>query len=135
MNKDNIIYGLGGILVGIIASVIYINASAGFQHYERLKKFDTNIHQQMMTDHSNMGSMEGQMNMMMEGLKGKTGEDFDKVFLKEMIVHHQGAIDMANAALKDASHDEIKNMAQDIIDAQTKEIEQMKAWQDSWFSK
>lgn len=74
------------------------------------------------------------MSDMMAGLNGKKGDDFDKTFLSEMIVHHQGAVQMAEAALSDAKHDELKQMAHAIITAQTAEIGQMKDWQKSWYS-
>jgi uncharacterized protein (DUF305 family) len=61
-----------------------------------------------------------------------TGDDFDKAFLSEMIVHHQGAIDMATLAKQNAKHDEIKKLADDIVVAQTKEIGEMKQWQQQW---
>lgn len=72
------------------------------------------------------------MNQMMNNLKGKTGDDFDKTFISEMVMHHQSAIDMATLAKQNAKHDEIKTMASDIVDAQTKEISQMQMWQMEW---
>lgn len=57
---------------------------------------------------------------------------FDKAFLSEMIVHHQGAIEMAQKASTQATHQEIRDMASAIIQAQSKEIAQMKAWQGEW---
>lgn len=65
-------------------------------------------------------------------LEGKTGDAFDKAFIEGMIPHHQGAIDMARAALQSAKHDEIKRMARDIISAQQEEIDMMKQWQKDW---
>ena len=53
-------------------------------------------------------------------------------FLLEMIVHHQGAVDMAKQAQKQAKHQEIIDLSQKIIDAQNSEIEMMKSWQKSW---
>lgn len=73
------------------------------------------------------------MDDMMAGLEGKTGDEFDKAFLSEMIMHHQGAVQMAQAALQHAKHQELKNMAQEIISAQTREITQMQEWQKSWY--
>lgn len=73
------------------------------------------------------------MSDMMVGLAGKTGNEFDKAFLSEMIMHHQGAVQMAEAALQYAEHDEIKQMAKAIISAQTSEITQMKEWQKRWY--
>jgi len=84
----------------------------------------------VMTDDSGMTSAMGSMTA---GLMGKTGDAFDREFLLEMITHHQGAVDMAKQALTDANHAEIKQMAQDIITAQTKEIGQMQGWQKSWY--
>lgn len=60
------------------------------------------------------------------------GEDFDRIFIANMIAHHAGAIDMANLALQNAKHEELKTMAREIVNAQTKEIDQMKAWQQAW---
>jgi len=84
--------------------------------------------------HGGMHSgMQAEMDSMMAGLAGKTGDDFDKAFLAEMIMHHKGAVDMAEAALQNAKHDEIKQMADAIISAQTNEINQMKSWQEAWY--
>ncbi len=84
----------------------------------------------MMNDSSNpMGMSMEDMSMM---LQGKTGDDFDKAFLEGMIPHHQGAIEMAKAALQSAGHQEIKQMATDIISAQQKEIDMMKQWENAW---
>src|SRR5688572_24343717 len=54
-----------------------------------------------------------------------TGEDYDRNFIANMIAHHQGAADMAKLAQKNAKHQELKNMADDIISAQEKEIADM----------
>jgi uncharacterized protein (DUF305 family) len=85
----------------------------------------------MNSDDSDMSSMMMDMNA---ALKGKTGDDFDQTFLSEMIVHHQGAIDMAELALADAKHQEIKDLAKAIVSAQTKEIAEMKSWQKDWYN-
>jgi len=85
-----------------------------------------------MMHNEDMG-MSGAMDDMMQGLSGKSGDDFDKAFLSEMIMHHEGAVAMAEAALKNAKHDEIKQMANAIISAQTTEITQMKDWQKAWY--
>ncbi len=71
---------------------------------------------------SNMPAMQKQF----EGYKGK---QYDKVFLASMIVHHQGAVQMAQMALTNAKHQEIKDLATNIVSAQNSEISQMKAWQ------
>ena len=77
--------------------------------------------------------MHTQMQGMMMGLSGKTGDELDKAFLSGMIVHHEGAVEMATAVLSSGKHPELKQMAEAIITAQTAEIAQMKSWQKSWY--
>ena len=77
--------------------------------------------------------MQNSMDEMMASLQGKTGDAFDQAFLSEMIVHHQGAVEMAQMALQSAKHQEIKDLAQGIITAQNKEIGEMKSWQKQWY--
>jgi uncharacterized protein (DUF305 family) len=62
-----------------------------------------------------------------------TSIPFDQRFIDAMISHHQEAIDMANEALANAEHVEIKTLAQAIITAQEAEIAQMQAWRSEWF--
>ena len=88
----------------------------------------------MSNDGSSNMSMADMMSSMNAELKGKTGDAFDKAFLSEMIVHHQGAVEMAQAALTNAKHKEIKDLANAIISAQNKEISQMQQWQKAWYN-
>lgn len=53
----------------------------------------------------------------------------DKQFAQMMILHHQGAIDMAKAYLKDGAQEEkLKTMANKVIADQQKEIAQLQTW-------
>ena len=61
-----------------------------------------------------------------------TGADFDLAFVKMMAAHHQGAIDMANTELKDGSLPEATRLAQQIIDTQQQEIDQLQRWKTEW---
>jgi uncharacterized protein (DUF305 family) len=54
-------------------------------------------------------------------------------FIDSMIPHHESAISMAQQALAEAEHDEIRQMAQAIIDTQAAEIAQLQAWRKAWF--
>jgi hypothetical protein len=78
-------------------------------------------------------TMSGTMDGMMAELEGKSGDEFDKAFLSGMIVHHEGAVAMAESARQNASHQEIKTMANAIISTQTTEITQMKTWLKTWY--
>jgi uncharacterized protein (DUF305 family) len=80
-----------------------------------------------LMDHSQMT-----MDEMTEGLDGLKGDAFDKAFIEMMIVHHQGAVDMAELIPANAKHEELKKLGRDIITAQTQEITMMKQWLKDW---
>lgn len=54
--------------------------------------------------------------------------DPDVHFIKSMIPHHQGAIDMAEVELKYGKDPKAREFAEKIIEAQKAEIEEMNAW-------
>ena len=78
-------------------------------------------------------SMHGAMAGMTSSLTGKTGDQFDKAFLEEMIVHHEGAIEMAEMLLANTERPELKLLGENIISAQTGEVQIMKDWLEAWF--
>lgn len=63
---------------------------------------------------------------------GAKDPEFENRFIEMMIPHHEGAIAMAKQALQNANRPELKEMAQKMIEAQQKEIEQLKKWQHDW---
>jgi uncharacterized protein (DUF305 family) len=86
-------------------------------------------HSMPMGDEMPMG--DGMMMMMMD--LGPKDAEFDLRFIDGMILHHQGALNMAEAALQNSQRPEIKQLAQNIISAQQQEIEQMKQWRQAWY--
>lgn len=58
--------------------------------------------------------------------------DFDKAFIEEMIPHHQLAIMMANMLQSGTNRPEMKQLADNIITSQTREIEMMRSWAKAW---
>jgi uncharacterized protein (DUF305 family) len=75
-------------------------------------------------DHEGGGMMPTQQ---MDELEQATGADFDRMWLQMMIAHHQGAVTMARLELSTGSNAQVKQLAQAVIDGQTKEIATMKA--------
>lgn len=57
-----------------------------------------------------------------------SGETVDQAYVAKMIAHHQGAVAMAEVAMRDSHDPEIRRMAQAVIDTQTREIAEMRAW-------
>lgn len=66
---------------------------------------------------------------------GPADAEFDLRFVDAMIPHHQGAVEMAQEVLSKSQRSEMKKLAQDIIAAQNREIEQMKQWRQAWYPK
>ena len=58
---------------------------------------------------------------------------FDQRFIDMMVPHHEAAIAMAEIARTRATRDELRALADEIIHAQTAEVEQLRAWRESWF--
>ncbi len=52
----------------------------------------------------------------------------EEQFLREMIPHHQEAVDSSKIVLEKTDNKEIKKLAQNIIDEQTKEITTLERW-------
>jgi uncharacterized protein (DUF305 family) len=80
-----------------------------------------------MADHqkATMESMQKMHPAMMQAMMAK---DPDVAFVCGMIAHHMGAISMSEVELKYGDDEQAKSMAQKIIDAQKKEIEEMTSW-------
>lgn len=149
LKKWGAILLVGGIVLCLVLSI------AGGAAIGKKWKMEGRNGNMMMESSGMMHDMNGMMmddddmmgGMMMEGmahdddmtmgdmvgmLEGKTGDDFDRAFIEGMIPHHQGAIDMAELALENAGHSEIRDMARAIISAQESEINQMHEWQRAW---
>lgn len=130
MNKENIMVGVIGLLLGVViagftAGQAVNNNNSGMM---RMMGIDTNSSQQQTaTNHSTMSMAE-----MTEELTNKSDDDFDKAFIEMMIDHHEGAVSMAKLSETRAKHDEVKQLSKDIIIAQEKEIIEMRKWQSNW---
>lgn len=63
----------------------------------------------------------------MEALDAATGAAASRLFLEQMIEHHTGAIQMAEAEIADGANPDATAMAESIVSTQTAEIETMQA--------
>lgn len=137
MSKDAVLYGIIGLLAGIVITTVFAanavnNNMGGMMRMMGMRSQAQSMMEEgqemMMDDHDESMSMQS----MVDSLKGKSDDEFDKTFIDLMIEHHQGAIDMASEAKINAKHQEIKDLAVDITTAQTNEIEMMRQWQKTW---
>jgi uncharacterized protein (DUF305 family) len=69
---------------------------------------------------------------MSSGAMSSIHNDADVTFAQMMIVHHQGAIEMADLAPARAASSQVKDLAVTIKAAQGPEIEQMTSWLQAW---
>lgn len=63
----------------------------------------------------------------LDALRAADGAEAERIFLRLMIDHHAGGVDMAAAALADARTDEVRTLAGAISRAQTTEIALMES--------
>lgn len=69
----------------------------------------------------------------MEQLRALSGAEFEITFMRQLIQHHQQAIRMAATCTKRASHPDLVDMCEEIIEAQAAEITQLRAWLCEWY--
>ena len=62
----------------------------------------------------------------MKALEDATGDEASRLFLEQMIEHHEGAIDMAQTEVDNGENPDVINLAESIIQSQTAEIATMK---------
>lgn len=84
-----------------------------------MMRSDSNMHMGMMGDRSDITRLE-------------QAPDFDKAFIEDMIPHHQMAVMMATMLKNGTGRPEMVRLAEDIISAQTKEINEMRQWYKNW---
>jgi uncharacterized protein (DUF305 family) len=82
-----------------------------------------------MPGHGDMPGMSGGMGMMsdedMTALQNAQGVDASKLFLTQMIKHHEGAITMAQNEIRDGKYPAAVEMARQIVTSQQREIDTM----------
>jgi uncharacterized protein (DUF305 family) len=121
MSKHLTVLGLGAMLI----------LSAGVVHFVSAQENAPAMDHSKM-DHGDMtpstkAYMQGMDRMMKDMMVPYTG-DADVDFVRGMIPHHQGAIDMAKVVLAHGKDPAIRKLAEEIVKAQEGEI----AWMQDW---
>lgn len=111
MNNETVKYAIGGVAIGGL--IVWLVLTSGGSN--------------------NLGMM-GHRNTSQTKV-GQKAHSIDSHFIEQMIPHHEDAITMAQLAQTKATRPEIKQLAQNIIDSQSKEITNMKSWYKTWFGK
>lgn len=116
-------------LITVIVGVIVVGAGIWAV---ALRDRETSNNEATTNQSSSQSSTEATKSATEKEFEQYKGEDYDRIFMANMIEHHRGAIDMAKLAQTNAKHQELKDMAEDIISAQTKERELMIGYQQAW---
>jgi hypothetical protein len=119
-SRDSLILKLGKTIMRILslpslatfAIVAFFTTSAAMTPAEKQSNFKT--------------ENDAAMKRMMSDMAVKPSGDIDRDFAAMMIPHHQCAIDMARAELRNGSNEQLKRIAQEIIIDQQEEIVAMR---------
>lgn len=63
----------------------------------------------------------------------ENGSYSDERFIDAMVPHHQGAVEMAQVALENAEHEEIRQLSENIVSTQRAEIRELKSIKQEQF--
>lgn len=97
---------------------------AGMDH----SKMDHSTMDHSKMDHSTMDHSN------MQSSPNAASAPHDLQFIDTMIVHHEGAVDMAGMVADRTRNTQLRKFAEDIERDQEKEIAQMKQWREKWFA-
>lgn len=131
-----IITGLSALIIGLLLGYIVSDRSTSFPmagHHEAgmHQHNDDHMHSGgMMHNHGNIDTMMGGMMM---NLNNTTGADYEQAWLSQMIIHHEGAVVMAEDLLEKTDRTELTELANDIITTQSEEIDTMESWLEAWY--
>lgn len=132
-----IIIALLALIVGLLIGYFFGTGTMMNRGFMTNQSMHEEIDEHMYGDEfvDNDGAMQHAMDEMMLGFRGLEGEAYEEMFLRGMIVHHIGAINMAEELLKQTDRPELVELANNIIASQSSEVEMMKGWLGSWFSR
>jgi len=85
--------------------------------------------QRMVSDPQAMADQMYVMGLqMMRPLQAMRGEALDLAYMRQTIMHHQQAVQMARPIVRKGVHDKLVGLAQNVIVTQTQEISTLQRW-------
>ncbi|HFC5893738.1 CopM family metallochaperone [Neisseria lactamica] len=112
-----------------LMTFITLSAAAVSIHAHAEQPHQAHMNMPMSTDSAMQQELMQGMNQMNQDMMAAAQyKDPDVAFAAGMLPHHIGAVKMAEVELKYGKDPEMRKLAEDIINAQQAEIEQMQKW-------
>lgn len=118
-----------GVLIGLIIGAfvsLFIFSALVPSGVDMIRVYNMKRYYNMRNNDVVVNHMMGNQYMMDGGITS------EKEFVEEMIKHHEAAVIMSQEVLKLNPRAKVKKLAEDIISAQTSEINMMKEWLKNW---
>jgi hypothetical protein len=134
MNDIKILAALGiAALIGLLLSSLGLTRKpmAEHRHETGVTLAETNAGRVGLSDPAFYAEMADVNTRMHDGMAIARSGNIDRDFVRMMIPHHQGAIDMARVLLKYGQDERLKRLAQSIIVEQGQEITYMRTLLDT----
>ena len=126
IDMSNIVLDKDGIPQDVVSLAEQIKAAQS-PEIERMDRWLSEWNMAEEQDHSAMGHGDGMMSEdQITELKQATGEDAARLFLEQMITHHEGAVEMAETEINEGSYPAAIDLSRDIVKSQNDEIQEMK---------
>ena len=102
MKNQSTLYAIIGVLAGVLIGIFVSSYAVNNNMTSMMRMMGLNGQYNRMMgnglnteDGQEMMGMGSSMDEMMQSMEGKTGDELDQAFLSAMMIHHQGAIEMA----------------------------------------
>ncbi|MGO2550579.1 MULTISPECIES: DUF305 domain-containing protein [Actinomycetes] len=126
IEMSNIVLDKDGIPQDVVSLAEQIKAAQS-PEIERMDRWLSKWNMPEDMDHDAMGHEDGMVaEDKINQLKQAKGEDAARLFLEQMIGHHEGAVTMAQTEIGEGSYPAAIDLSKEIVESQNKEIDDMK---------